>query len=185
MAWKRRGEVAAKSYAEQTFVLLASSILSSIFLVLVCSKAAVGYAGNIQCMYGAFFFFIIAAILSLAYVVSIMPKVKIILPFLLMVVIVAAMASGKSYHYPTIVNHPSTQCEAVSQYLMDQIIEAEQNGQTEMILKVPKGDDIDNWPHPNYMGRNISNALYSHGIISKKMKITIEPNPELNKWFYK
>jgi hypothetical protein len=184
-AWKKKQESAAMAQVWQTAVLLLSSGLSCIFLILVSSKAGTGYAGNIQCMYSPFFFFLLAAVLSLAYVLSVMPKLKIIFPFLLMVVIVAATASGKSYHYPTVINRPSNQCEAVSQYLIDQIIAAEQNGQTNMVLKVPKGDDNDNWPHPTYMGRNISHALYSHGIISKKMKITIEPDSQLNDWFYK
>ena len=49
-----------------------------------------------------------------------------------------------------------------------------------MILYVPKGNNIDNWPHPMYMGKRISNTLYKHGLISKLIKIKIQPDETLN-----
>lgn len=54
----------------------------------------------------------------------------------------------------------------------------------EMVLIVPKGDNRDNWPHPKYMGGNISRTLYAHGVISQDMKITIKPDENINKKFH-
>ena len=53
-----------------------------------------------------------------------------------------------------------------------------------MILVVPKGDDRDNWPHPMYMGGNISRTLYRHGIITQPLKITIKPDTKMNEKYH-
>ena len=54
-----------------------------------------------------------------------------------------------------------------------------------MVLKVPKGDDIDNWPHPNYVGDNISRALFAHGLITRKIEVKIVPDPSMNQKYYR
>ena len=72
----------------------------------------------------------------------------------------------------------------VSRHIIDQIIAADKAGLEEVVVTVPKGDDeLDNWPHPLYMGENISRTLHVHGIISRRLKVKILPNVTLNKRF--
>ena len=75
-------------------------------------------------------------------------------------------------------------CVNVDNDLINQIVTADKNGKTEMQLVVPKGDNRDNWPHPKYMGGNISRTLYSHGIISKNIKITVKPDENMNRNYH-
>ena len=78
---------------------------------------------------------------------------------------------------------PEKICVEVSQHLIDQIIAADRAGLDEVTITVPKGDDVDNWPHPLYMGKNISRTLHAHGIISRRLKVKILPDETLNERF--
>ena len=64
--------------------------------------------------------------------------------------------------------------------MIEQIKKADEAHQKEMVLHVPKGDNLDNWPHPMYMGENISRTLYRHGIITRPIEITLQPDVSMN-----
>ena len=55
-------------------------------------------------------------------------------------------------------------CYAVDMDILNQIQLADQRNVSELELHVPKGDNRDNWPHPDYMGKNICQTLYRDGI---------------------
>ena len=64
---------------------------------------------------------------------------------------------------------------------MSQIISADQAGANEMTLYVPKAASKNNWPHAMFMGARISQTMYRHGLIQRQIKITVQPDINMNK----
>ena len=78
---------------------------------------------------------------------------------------------------------PSVISAEISRDIIAQVQKAEADGAKEMELRVPKGDDHDNWPHPNYMGPAVSRLLYGQGLIPYPIKITIVPDAGMNEQY--
>lgn len=76
------------------------------------------------------------------------------------------------------------ECISVDYDIIQQVQAADRNGDSEVVLRVPKGDDHDNWPHPVYMGKAFSRTLYKHGLTSKPMNITIQPDIQMNEKYH-
>jgi hypothetical protein len=169
---------------EKLIILVIASILEWLYLILVSAKANPGYASLVQCMYGVFFYLSFMGIILLAIFLKEHPKFTIVLPLFLLCLISITTNGNKCLRDSNISKINGKQAMAVSNYLVEQIKYADIHGQKEMELIVPKGDNIDNWPHPMYMGSNISRTLFVHGQISKKIVIKIVPNQYLNKIFY-
>lgn len=79
---------------------------------------------------------------------------------------------------------PPSTCYEIDYNLIEQIQMADREGKAEMVLRVPKGDNRDNWPHPMYMGGKISRTLYKHGLISRNIKIKIQPDAAMNEQYH-
>ena len=66
----------------------------------------------------------------------------------------------------------------VDNYIIQQIKENED--QNEIELHVPCHASEDNWPHSLFAADRFSQSLYKHGIISKKVKINMIPDRNVN-----
>jgi len=174
-----------RKYKDESLVLWFSAILTLVFLILLCAKVGPEYANRIQSMFGWFFYLTMVFFVSGVYILSKVPKVAMLLPILVLVMAVSVTNSNQHYIEAMIGNHVPKECLAVDEAIIRQVQEAERLGQKNMVLKVPKGDNKDNWPHPFYMGKNISRTLLAHGIISHDIKIKIQPDPAMNKEYYR
>lgn len=61
---------------------------------------------------------------------------------------------------------PPSVCYEIDYNLIEQIQAADREGKTEMVLRVPKGDNHDNWPHPMYMAEK-SAELFINTALSR------------------
>ncbi len=170
---------------KQTCVfLIAAMAMTGMYLLLVCAKSAPSYMGRSDVVIGIFFWVILLLFSASAYIIKQYPKIFIILPFVVLFLAVETMGSkGIDGHYAEITMRRAAPSIAVQidEELLENIMAADRMGMREMTLVVPKGDNIDNWPHPTYMGNNISRTLYMHGIISRPLSITVQPSAEMNK----
>lgn len=155
-----------------------------IYLVLVCAKASPGYIGRGDVLVGPLGLLLIAIFLASSAIIKKHTKLVLVLPIALLVFSVEALSPKSAYAESTMNRVNPRICYAIDNDLINQIVSADKAGKTEMILVVPKGDDRDNWPHPMYMGGNISRTLYRHGIITQPLKITIKPDTKMNEKYH-
>ena len=154
------------------------------YIILVAAKADTAYSLRPDVQFGFFFFVFAIFLAALTFWIKKFPRVAFIVPILCFALF-TWIFSGKRTLCPSTVNHVSEKiCVEISQHLIDQIISADKAGLEKVTITVPKGDDeIDNWPHPLYMGQNISRTLHVHGIISRRLEVKILPDETLNKKF--
>ena len=87
----------------------------------------------------------------------------------------------KRYNYSNI---PVDKCEKVMDDLIKQIKTAQENGEKEIVLVIPKFEEDDgNWPLSYFIGDRVANALYKHNVVDsyitiKDVKASKEKNDE-------
>lgn len=185
--WKKRKSNVTVWTTNEKKVLsicILSIIGSMTYLILLCSKAGAGYASQTMVQYGTCFYILILLFTIFSAILRHLHSSDIVLPLLTVLVVLLSATCDYPLSYSTMGNIPPRDAMAVSRNLVSQIKAADAAKQKEMVLIVPKGDNRDNWPHPNYMGNNISRTLFSHGQIERNIKIKIQPDPEMNKTYY-
>lgn len=153
--------------------------MTGIYTILLCAKAGVGYIHRTDVIFAAVFYGFLLLHFMFVFCLNTYPQIKVAVPILVFVILLP-LFDHKSFRHSTMGNVAPEKCIAIDNYLIEQIKAASLRGDKEMTLIVPKGDNNDNWPHPNYMGGNILKTLKAHGIVDRDMKIKIQPNPELN-----
>lgn len=161
-----------------------TSLISLPYLLLICAKASPGYMGRSDVFISFIIWTLLFSCFSLVYLVKYMPKISIALPIVVLYFIIEAI--GGSGFQPNVISNgiSEKECIAVDREIIQQLQEADRNGEKEVVLRVPKGDNRDNWPHPLYMGNALSRTMYKHGLISKQLKITIQPDLDMNKKYH-
>lgn len=158
---------------------------SLIYLVILCAKASPGYASRADVQYGTCLFFLCLVFTVLASVLRHVTWGNALLPLAVVLIVLSSASVKHPLRYSTMGNIHPRDAMAVSQNLIDQTVAADAAHQKEMTLIVPKGDNRDNWPHPNYMGFRLPRNLLAHGLIEGNIKkVTIQPDPAMNEKYY-
>lgn len=173
-----------KAYYPIIGTYISASLLSGVYLLLLCAKASPGYIGRSDVFISFIIWTVLLITLSMAYVIKKYSKGIYIIPLLVLFFAVEAGLGPKGFAESTLGSVPPSICYEIDYNLIEQIQAADREGKTEMVLRVPKGDNRDNWPHPMYMGGNISRTLYKHGLISRNIKIKIQPDPAMNEQYH-
>lgn len=173
----------SKKYKIFVIEMSLSGIITLIYLILLSAKVSTGYIARADVFFGVFVYLFVIEMLSLAYILYRKEKLVIFLPIILYIILCQTLVTSGNFRESNISRATAQSVIAVDNYLIEQIIENDKNFSDEMILYVPKGNNVDNWPHPLYMGKRISNTLYKHGLISKPVKIRIEPDETINKQY--
>jgi hypothetical protein len=163
---------------------LGTSLVSALYLLFVCAKAGPGYIGRSDVFISFIIWTVLLMALSLAYALKNNGKGIFLVPFLVLFFAVEAGIGPRGYAESTVGQVPPSICYEIDYNLIEQIQAADREGKTEMILRVPKGDTASNWPHPAYMGGKISQTLYKHGLISRNIKIKIQPDAAMNEQYH-
>ena len=157
--------------------------LWTVYIILVTARAEATYALRPDVQFGFFFIVFVIFLTALGFWIKKFPRAALVLPILCFALF-TWIFSGKRTFCPSTFNHvPESVCIQVSQHIMNQIIAADRAGFKEVTITVPKGDDVDNYPHPLYMGNNISRTLHAHGMISRRLEVKVQPDATLNERF--
>ena len=153
------------------------------YIILVTARADLTYALRPDVQFGFFFFVFVIFLTTLGFWLKKFPRAAFIVPILAFGLF-TWIFSGKRTLCPSTFNHvPESICVEVSQHIINQIVAADRAGLSEVTITVPKGDDVDNYPFPLYMGQNISRTLHAHGMISRRLEVKIQPDATLNERF--
>lgn len=172
-----------RNYLSLIVQMILTMIITVIYLLLVCAKASPQYMGRSDVLISLYPWLIGIIIFSIGYTIKKKESTAQLLPILTFMLLIQTIKGPSMFQHSTMGNVPPEACKAVDHYLIQQIQEADRSGTNIMQLRVPKGDERDNWPHPKYMGNNIARTLYRHGLISKPIQIQIVPDLEVNKEF--
>lgn len=162
-------------------VLWVVGVAAMVFcMVVLCALVSPAYMYRAEYLFGVFFYCLVFVMLCFGYVVQKQPKVLLILPILLCVLVSETDTKEKTFQESNMGNLDPAICAEISRDLLTQVTAACESGQTEMILYVPLWDTEDNWPHAVQLMDRMRHALYAHRIIGYPIDMTIEPSAEIN-----
>ena len=158
-------------------VIFLSILFAFLFVALVSAKGGLQYTEDIRGTYSVFFFIILLVSLAVLYILKKIPFMRIFFPLMTVLAILVAVNARWPYAYPHSRTYTQT---ALTESFIEDVVNADQCGESEVLLKVPKYDADGNWPILIGSWENaFSNSLYKHKITSKKMNITIIPDESL------
>lgn len=149
-------------------------------MVVLCAMVSPGYMYRAEYLFGIFFYCMVFVLLCFGYVVYKQPKVLLIVPILLCVLISETDTKEKTFQESNMGNLDPAVCADISRDLLQQAVDANEAGLTEMTLYVPLWDSEDNWPHAVQLMDRMCHALYAHRIIDYPIGMTIVPSAEIN-----
>lgn len=164
---------------------LLSLILTWAYLVLLCAKVSPGYIQNSSIMFSWMFWIVLMSASSLAYIVHKRPKIVLVLPILIFIIVCETVIDGKTYAENNIVAYIDIDVvKQLDENIIRQVVEADRIGKDEVEVLVPVHSSAD-WPiATSYGGERIANTLLCHGIVHNKIRIKLIPDQSINNMFH-
>lgn len=181
------------NYLFLTIILnvLSCCLLSFIYLILAYTKAGSLYASRPDSMWAVISLFILAANLSFAYFMKKYNILRLIMPYLLVIISIISFNMNERPIYAWNTNHDPLTVKNVDNYIINQIVHADRKGKSTVVVKVPLDSKdaspkvtTSNWPHSYDMAVWMQNTLYSHRIVRTRMHIIFKPDSKVNTKFY-
>lgn len=173
---------------ETLYVLLLSSVVCTVFLVLLGAMSFPYYLLRVMSIYAVPFFIILCGFYCLAKLVKAFPKISIILPFALLFFLCNIERRGKTFQDVQTFLIPNEQqlcyqippAEILKQNRnnIETLITANKKGQDTLTLFVPKFKQDGNWPMSWSYGRNLSRFLLRYHLVTDKMEVKLETDPQ-------
>ena len=176
--------------AESIWIMLVA-IPVTLFLILVCAKTGAWYIGRAD-VHLVLVFYPLLSVFCLATIrlkkdFADSKKVFAVLALAMLLNLIPLTSYNENFYKPsnTIALNPEI-CKRVGEYIVSQIVEAENQGLKQVDLHVPKFETEDNWPIVKYAGgpqSRFSYTLWRHGLIEDGISINLILDEEKNKEF--
>lgn len=152
-----------------------------VYMLLLIAKVDPSFISRSEYLFGLFFYVIMIVAAAFAYIVKRYPGTLVAVPFVLCVIISSMNTPWLTYKESNMGNTDAAVCKRIGDDLVEQMILADQNGETSVNLHVPVTDNPDNWPHfAGKYGIAIANSLFEHGVIGREIEVTIIPDEAMN-----
>lgn len=167
-------------FLEKITQMALMGILSFVYLILLSAKTSPGYIFRRDVLFGVFFFLFMIMFICLSYIIKEIEPIAVLLPMIVCLCFYEINVNDRTFLELNAGGFDSETCYKINEFIIEQFLEADKNGKTEMILYLPNNPyDENNWPWGKGYDR-FGNTLYIHGIISKKMDVTMVPDVKVN-----
>lgn len=168
-------------------VLLIAFLAYSAYLLLLCAVVNPDCVSRSEYLLGIFFFGMLLSMLALAFLLERFPKLLLVFPLLVFFLVSAVDTGDPTFAESNFSKASPELCAEISRNLIQQIQEADQNGLSEVVLRVPvhvsDPEAEDNWPHSLFLMERIPGTLYAHGLIQRNIRVVPVADPEMNVLF--
>lgn len=177
-----RKDKSLKPFIQIVFFCAFGVVFTLLFNIILCAKVDINYIHRSEILICVFFyvFLLISAIIC-----KILKHnfVRIILPLLIVVVCSFVFTSSRTFMESNTEGFTSEKCKQIDEYLIEQIVKADENGLKEIQLHVPVFEDQENWPITEYGAKRIPKALYKHHIVQNEIEVVYYPDITVNEQF--
>lgn len=158
--------------------VIANAGLVTVYVIILGS--AVAYVSRVEASWNIWFYVILITMIGVASFVSYVPKTKLfVLPVLLAWFVLAIYPDGR-YKISTLGNTDYATCVNTGKYVMEQIVEADQNGEKAVEVHAPIYTDAKlEWAFKGNFAYVVMETLYNHGMIKNKLDVTTISDPLL------
>ena len=164
-----------KVYLKMQMTWTLAAILACFYTILLCSKVELKYIYRSEYLFGMFFYGLLILMTAFAYVLKQKPQFITIIPLLLCIAVSYINTPDSTFKESNGRNEDTRVCLEASRDWVEQVVCADQEGKDEVVLHVLCYNESDNWPYTPYFSDRMSTTLLEHGIVGKRMQITMQP----------
>lgn len=150
-------------------------ILSVLYIFVLSAKVNVGYFNRQDVFIGVVSIGLINLIWILQYLFKNYPVLENGLLILILIVLFNTNTTGRTFADSNGLYIYWRDAHKLESYIVDKVIEADKNDETEVTIKIPKYNSANNWPITTDGSMHICYALYKHGIIDSYINIKLIP----------
>ncbi len=167
-----------RALSKQTFFCI---FFWLVYTVLISAKADPAYIGRPDVQTGFFFFFFFLMTVALGYLLKRKSGLLLVLPILFFMIFCRTVNGDRGYAPSTVNRIPESTCIAISNDIIRQFKEADNNHLDNFILHVPEYETKDNWPQTMELyARRVNNQLAAHGIVSRHFNVQVVKDVAMN-----
>jgi len=155
------------------------TILSVIFLILLSAKSQSDYIMRGDVLLGVSFFAFIILMININIIIREYKITLVIFPLLIVIAFFEIHSGPRTFAESNVSGIDSIICKNIDEDIIEQIMQAVNEGQEKMELHIPKTPG-DNWPFGTYGANRFSYSLYEHGIISRPIETIMIQDVEIN-----
>lgn len=152
----------------------------AVFEILLCAKVGTDKLEICRVIFSVCFYAFLVIFILAGEVLRRIPKALILLPLIFYVLLMNTRMGERIFLEENGINLDAKLCIAIDQDIIEQVVEADRAGLTEAVIRVPLEAGSDNWPHVTDMGNALSQTLYKHGIVSRRIRLEIQPDHTMN-----
>ena len=175
------GEASVRQWVPIWFFAVAAL---HVYTILLCASVWPEYIYRSEYLFAPLFYIILIAALALGYLFYKFPQLALAVPLVLLILISEVNTPGKTFREPNMSNYDGSVCADISRDILQQVLEADRQGLTELDLYIPKHvadlEQSDNWPHSLGQLQYISKSLYEQGMIHYPIILRGIPSEEFN-----
>ena len=164
--------------------VLVALVLAMLYLLLLCARASGGYISRCDVLIGPAFFGFLLVFMGITSITKKFPEMNAVIPILIFALFCETNTMGNTFSDSNMGGLAAETCIEISNDIVEQVKEADEQGAYSMKLYVPDFHTEDNWPIALYGGVSVSEALSKHGVIRQPIYIEIVPTMEKNKQFH-
>lgn len=180
---RNKDEEIDRIYGEWCCGNLICLVLSVVYLILLCARVEPDYIKRADVMISWMLYFFLLEMGTLAYLIKKLPVTACILPLTLYVLAFETVIDSGVYRDSFVVGYSAETVKALDDYIVRQVVEAEEAGEDSVEVHVPLTSRED-WPIGIAEGdERISLTLYRHGITHRRMKVRLVMDPSVNEKF--
>ena len=155
----------------------------ALYFILISSKVSTNNIFRTEALFGLYAYMLVILSLFICYLLKNFNIFNVFIVVLLAFLTIETNCAIPSYKINNSTQTPVEQVKKINSYILGEIIRADKEEKSTLQLYVPKYETTDNWPISTYYGERISNTLYRHKVISRKLIIDIIPDESINKKF--
>jgi hypothetical protein len=167
-----------KSLIHTYYNIIFSGFFTIIYTILLSAKLGGGYITRTEVLFGFVFYGFLILFVGLGYILKNYEKLVSVTPLLIFILYARTNTYGQTFKSPGLGTTPSQSAD-VDNYIIEQIIEADENGLVEVDIHIPKFSSSDNWPIATY-GTGYSRTLYEYGITKNYITVNYVLDESVN-----
>ncbi len=164
--------------------LAVNGALMGLYTLILCARTGAERMSRPEVLLSCMFYLLVFISIAGAYILKTRERSALLLPLLVFILFFEISTRRTTFQESYLVNWTPEQCFAVSRDIVSRMQEADRAGAEEIVLQVPVITPEDKWFAFADLGQNqYSDALYKLGVISRRIKTTMEPSEEYNRRF--
>ena len=160
-----------KEAARSLLILLTSVFIVGLYLILSCARTGSGYLARPEVHYCGFFFAMLILIISADTIFRHFSIMSALMPLFLAFAVCNCNTEGRTYLESNMGNYSPEACIRVCNDIMQQFLDVDTAGKTEIIMEVPYFQSENNWPIANYAAGTFASHFYKMGITEKLIHV--------------